>query len=112
MSETNKSYDEAIALQQNGDIEGAIAKLLELIAQQPDYALAHAALSVFYSRTDRHDQAIECAEKVCSLEPEDPFSFVAMSLIYQKAGRIADAERAMMQSRQAQMAALQHRAAE
>jgi Flp pilus assembly protein TadD len=47
---------------------------------------------------------VEHAGKVCELEPEDPFSFVAMSTICQKAGRIAEAERALAQAHQAQMA--------
>ena len=100
-------YDDAIALQQQGNIEGAIDKLQELVAQDAGYALAHAALSVFYSKQEKHDEAIVHADNVCSLEPEDPFSFIAKSLICQKAGRIPEAEQAMMQARQAQAAAQQ-----
>lgn len=98
-------YDEAIRLQQGGQLEEAVAKLEQLAADHPDYALAHAALSVFYQRLDRDDEAIEHARKVCELEPEDPFSFIAMSTICQKTGRIAEAEQALMQAHQAQMAA-------
>ena len=50
-----------------------------LVADHPEYALAHAALSVFYQQLERNDEAVEHAGKVCELEPEDPFSFVAMS---------------------------------
>jgi len=103
---TNEAlYDEAIELQQRGDLDAAVGKLHELLKQDASYALAHAALSVFYSRAEKHDEAIEHAEKVCELEPDDPFSFIAMSLLYQKAGQIGEAERAMMQARQAQAAA-------
>lgn len=102
-------YDEAIALQQAGRVEEAIEKLHQLLAVDPDYPLAHAALSVFFSRLDKHDQAIEHAEKVCQLEPDDPFSYVALSLLCQKAGRMESAERALMMARQAQVAAYQRR---
>jgi len=102
-------YDEAIALQQAGKVDEAIAKLHELLAADPAYALAHSALSVFYSRQENHDAALEHAQKVCELEADDPFSFVALSLLSQKAGRIADAERALMMARQAQAAAFQRR---
>ncbi len=103
---TNEAlYDEAIELQQRGDVAGGVGKLHELLKQDASYALAHAALSVFYSRLEDYDKAIEHADKVCEMEPEDPFSFIAKSLICQKAGRIAEAERAMMQARQAQAAA-------
>jgi len=98
-------YDEAIEAQQRGDWEGAVGKLLELLKQDPAYALAHSALSVFYSRQEKYDEAIQHAQKVCELEPEDPFSFTALSLICQKAGRIPEAERALMEARRAQAAA-------
>ena len=103
---TNEAlYDEAIAIQEGGDPEGAVGKLHELLAQDASYALAHAALSVFYSKLERYDEAIEHADKVCELEPNDPFSFIAKSLVCQKAGRIAEAERAMMEARRAQASA-------
>lgn len=105
MPSPDATYDEAIQLQQDGQIEEAIEKLRGLVSESPDYALAHAALSVFYSKLEKHDEAVEHAGKVCELEPEDPFSFVAMSLICQKAGKIAEAEHALGQARQAQMAA-------
>lgn len=97
-------YDEAIEIQQAGDLEGAVAKLQAILDQDANHALAHAALSVFYSRLERHDEAIEHAQRVCDLEPDDPFSFIALSLVCQKAGRIPAAERAMIQARQAQVA--------
>lgn len=105
MPTADELYDEAIQVQQQGDLEGAMARLRDLLAQYPDYALAHGALSVFYSKLEKFDEAIQHAERVCELEPEDPFSFVALSLVCQKAGRIAEAERALWQARQAQVAA-------
>jgi Flp pilus assembly protein TadD len=109
MATKEAMYDEAIALQQQGDVEGAVGKLEALLGEHADYALAHAALSVFFSKLEKHDQAVEHASRVCELEPEDPFSFVAMSLVCQKAGRLADAEQALMQAQQAQFAAQQNR---
>jgi Flp pilus assembly protein TadD len=100
-------YDEAIRLHQQGKAEEAVGKLHALLEQDPGYALAHSALSVFYSRDDRHDEAIRHAEEVCRLEPDDPFSFIALSLVCQKAGQITQAEQAMMQARQVQFSAYQ-----
>ena len=57
--------------------------------------MGHAALSVFYGKLGRQDEAIEHAQKVCELEPDDPFSFMAMSLICQRAGRLPEAEQAL-----------------
>ena len=94
-------YDEAIALQGEGKVEEAIGKLHDLLKEAPDYALAHAALSKFHSLLENHGEAVEHAKKVCELEPEDSFSFVAMSMICQKADRMAEAEQAMVQARDA-----------
>ncbi|MGA2069269.1 MAG: tetratricopeptide repeat protein [Thermoguttaceae bacterium] len=95
MLTVDKLYDEAIALQQAGNLEEAVGKLEALAADHPDYALAHAALGVFYGKLGRHDEAVERARKVCQLEPDDPFSYMAMSLVCQRAGRIPEAEQAM-----------------
>ena len=95
MPTVDELYDEAIAVQQAGGLEEAVGKLEQLTAQHPDYALAHAALSVFYGKLNRPDEAVEQAQRVCELEPDDPFSFMAMSLICQKAGRIPEAEQAL-----------------
>lgn len=105
MPTTDELYDQAIATQQKGDLDGAIAQLQSLLAQDANHALAHAALSVFLSKQEKYDEAMQHGQRVCDLEPEDPFSFVALSLICQKAGRIMEAEQALMMARQAQAAA-------
>ena len=101
MAITVEMYDEAIALQGEGQVEEAVGKLNDLLQESPDYALAHAALSKFYSVLENHDKAVEHAKKVCELEPDDSFSFVAMSMICQKADRMGEAEEAMGQARDA-----------
>jgi Flp pilus assembly protein TadD len=110
MPTVHERYDEAIALQQAGKDEEAIAKLRDLVGSDPDYALAHAALSVFLGKKGQSDEAVEHGKKVCELEPDDPFSFVALSLICQQAGRIAEAEQALMQARHLEFARYQARA--
>lgn len=100
-------YDEAIALVEQGKNDEALQKMESLAADEPDYALAHAALTVFYGKLERFDEGIAQAEKVCELEPNDPFSFVAKSLICQKAGKLSDAEEAMAKARQVEFIAMQ-----
>ena len=78
-------YDEAIELKEAGKLDEAVGKLEALVAAHPDFALAYAGLSVFYERLGRHEEAVVQARKVCDLEPADPFSFMAMSLICQRA---------------------------
>jgi predicted Zn-dependent protease len=105
MPSADQRYDEAIELQQAGKLEEAVSKLEQLSAEVPDYALAHAALSVFCAKMDRQEEAVQHARKVCELEPDDPFSFMAMSLICQKAGQIAEAEQALSIAMEKQFAA-------
>jgi Flp pilus assembly protein TadD len=96
-------YSEAERLKDSGDLEAAAKKLEELLAHDPTYALAHSALAVICGRLRRHDEAIEHALKVCELEPKDAFSFTALSVTFQRAGRIPEAEEAMARARMMQM---------
>ncbi|HUY35284.1 MAG TPA: scaffolding protein [Pirellulales bacterium] len=92
MASNEELYDEADHLKEQGDLEGAVAKLRELVGQDPKYALGHSALARYYTRMRRHDEAIRHALLVCQLEPNDAFSFTALSVTYQQAGRIQEAE--------------------
>lgn len=102
MPTNEELYTEADRLKDSGDLEGAAKKLEELVAHDAGYALAHSALAVIYGRMRRHDEAIEHAIKVCELEPKDTFSFTALSVTYQRAGRIPEAEEAMARARMMQ----------
>jgi tetratricopeptide (TPR) repeat protein len=78
-------YDEADKLKDAGKLEDAAAKLNEALSADANYALAHSALAVVLQKLGRHDEAIKHAEKVCELEPNDPFSYTALSVTYQRA---------------------------
>lgn len=95
-------YDEADKLKDAGRNEEAVAKLHEALAVDPGYALAHSALAVVYTRLKQHDEAIAHAKKVCELEPNDAFSFTALSVTCQRAGKIQEAEDAMARARMLQ----------
>ncbi|HEY4761599.1 MAG TPA: hypothetical protein VIH42_13540, partial [Thermoguttaceae bacterium] len=58
----------------------------------------------FYSKLGRHAEAVEHGRKVCELEPDDPFSFMALSLVCQRAGMIPEAEAAMAEAMHRQWA--------
>jgi tetratricopeptide (TPR) repeat protein len=85
-------YDEADRLKDAGKLDEAAAKLEEILAQDPSYVLAHSALAVVLGKLQRHDEAIRHGLKVCELEPNDAFSFTAMSVTYVRAGKIPEAE--------------------
>ncbi|HEV3005374.1 MAG TPA: tetratricopeptide repeat protein [Pirellulales bacterium] len=92
MASNVELYDEADKLKEQGDLEGAVAKLQELVAQDPKYSLAHSALARYYTRMRKFKEAVEHAVKVCELEPNDPFSYTALSVTFQQAGMIPEAE--------------------
>ena len=78
-------YDEADQLKTEGKLDEAVAKLEEAIGIDENYALAHSALAVVLQRQDQHEQAVKHAQRVCEIEPDDPFSFAAMSVTFQRA---------------------------
>jgi Flp pilus assembly protein TadD len=94
MATSEELYDEAVNLRDQGDKETAIAKLNEVIALDPNHVLAHGLLAKLHADLAQADQAIAHALKVVELEPKDTFSYTALSVIYQRCGRIREAEEA------------------
>ncbi len=109
MPTSHELYDEADRLKDDGKLEEAAAKFLEIAAQDSQFPLAHSALAVVLGRLGRHEEAIEHGRKVCELLPNDAFSYTALSVTYQRAyagtnnmAYIRDAEDAMAKSRTVQ----------
>ncbi len=107
MSDVVALYDQADQLKNEGKLDEAAAKLQEALAIDENYALAHSALAVVLQRQGQHEQAVKHAQRVCEIEPSDPFSFTAMSVTFQRAyagtnnmDYIRLAEDAMERSRQ------------
>lgn len=103
MPTNEELYDKADKIKDDGDLEGAIEVLKELLAQDDQYVLAYAALARNYSKLKRHDEAISNALKAVELEPSDPFNYTALSVTYRDAGKIPEAEDAMAKARSIQM---------
>lgn len=85
MSTAKELFKVAESLKDAGHLDDAAAKYEEAVAADPDYALAHMALSVVYQKLGKHASAVEHAEKVCELEPNEAFNFTALSVTYQRA---------------------------
>jgi Flp pilus assembly protein TadD len=102
MTTREERYEAAEALKNAGDLAAAVAALEGVVAADPDYALAHSALAAWCTRLERHDEAIRYARRVCELEPNDPFSYTALSVACMRGGRIAEAEDALARSRMLQ----------
>ncbi len=106
MSSPDSLYDEANQLKEQGDLEGAVAKLEEVVKMDESHALSHAALGVYLHRLGRIDDAIKHATRVTEIEPDDAFSFTQLSVILQRCGKILEAEDAMAKAREIQMRAM------
>ncbi len=103
MPTPNELYDKASDLRDQGDKEGAVAKLEEAVAIDSSFALAHGMLAKLYADLASAEKAIEHAKKVVELEPDDAFSYTALSVVYQRCGRIPEAEHAKAMAYQKQM---------
>ena len=109
MSETltkEARYDKAIAYREEGKIKEATIELEKLVADEPDYALAHLGLAVFYGREGRFDDSIREASRASDLAIDDPFYLTALSSLAIKGGRHKEAEEALAKAQEARFAAL------
>jgi tetratricopeptide (TPR) repeat protein len=55
------------------------------LVQEEGFVPSHMALADLYGRTGDHESAIKHAERVCQLEPQNPASYAALSVTYQRA---------------------------
>ena len=85
MAAEDELYAEGERLKDQGQIPEAIAKFEQALAANDQFALAHFALAVMYGKVGRHEDAVRHGERVRELEPQDPFSFTALSVTYQRA---------------------------
>ena len=102
MSTREDRYSAAETLKNDGKIAEAVEALEALVAEHPDFTLAHSALAAWCTRLERHEEAVRHARRACELEPTDPFSYTALSVACMRGGRIADAEDALARSRMLQ----------
>ena len=98
MSTPANLYDEAVKIYEGGNIEQAVEKLNEVLAMDESFTLAHSAIAAYYQKLGKFDEAIAHAKKVTELEPDDHFSYLQLSVICQRCGRIHEAEDALAKS--------------
>jgi len=94
MAVADDLYEQAVSLRDQGDKPGAIAKLEEAVAAESGFAIGHGMLAKLYADLAETEKAIAHAKRVVELEPDDTFSYTALSVIYQRCGKIPEAEEA------------------
>ena len=87
-------YDQAVDFRDKGDKPAAVVKLEEAIAADPTFAIGHGLLAKLYVDLAETEKAVNHAKRVVELEPDDTFSYTALSIIYQRCGLIPEAEHA------------------
>ena len=85
MAAEDDLYAEGERLKDEGQYEKAIAKFNEVLAVNEQHALAHFALAVMYGKVGQHAEAVKHGQRGCELEPDDPFSYTALSVTCQRA---------------------------
>jgi len=103
-----KMYDEAMKLKNEGNLEGCVEALKHILTVDPNHVQTHMALGVHQQKLGRPEEAIHHAKMVTELEPTDAFSFTQLSVIYQRCGKILEAEDAMAKAREIQGAPKNH----
>lgn len=83
--------------------EGRHAEAMECfercLAIDKDYTDALLGKAMVFSALEQHDQAIELAKRIIELCPNDPLAYTNLSMFYQRAGRIDEAEEAGAKAR-------------
>lgn len=92
MPSAEELYDRAVDCVAAGDLDAAITHYRAAIALDPDYADAWEGLSMALADKELWDEAIAAAQKAVELAPEEELAYTNLSRIYQRAGKIAEAE--------------------
>ena len=88
-------YDAANQLKEDGNLEQAVEALRKIVADHPEHVQSHLALGVHLQKLGQNEDAIKHASRVAELDPQDAFSYVQLSVIMQRCGKIMEAEDAM-----------------
>ncbi|MGB7602805.1 MAG: tetratricopeptide repeat protein [Candidatus Sulfotelmatobacter sp.] len=85
-------YYVALDLMADGKLEEAVAAYRESLAIDPTFTEAMHGLARALQDLQRYDEAIEVAQKITELDPDDVLAHTSLSVLYQKKGMIPEAE--------------------
>lgn len=107
MSDPRAIYKEGFAHFVEGEVDQACEKYREALAADEQLAIAWNGLSIALQRRGDLPGAIEAAERLVELEPDDPLSHTNLSRLLQQQGKVPEAEAEMAIANQLQMRASQ-----
>lgn len=85
-------YYAALDLMGDGQTEAAVAELRKSIAADDSFTDSLHALTRALEDLGRLDEAVEVAQKLAQLDPDDILPHTRLSILYQKKGMIPEAE--------------------
>jgi Flp pilus assembly protein TadD len=105
MSEARTHYKAGLDNFAHGRTDEAIASYRKAIDLNAAMAMAWNGLAMALAKHGDLDAAIEAAKHYVELEPDEPLSHTSLSMLYQQAGMIPEAEAEKATSMQLQMKA-------
>jgi tetratricopeptide (TPR) repeat protein len=85
-------YYAALDLMADGKLEDAVAAYRESLAADPSFTECMHGLARALQDLHRYDEAINVAEEITKLDPDDVLAHTSLSVLYQKKGMIPEAE--------------------
>jgi len=100
MPTADELYDRANELKFQGKLAEAVAALQQATEIDPNHSQTHSALAILHQRLGDTEKAIHHAKRVIELKPTDQFSYTQLSVIFQRCGRLDEAEAVMFKARE------------
>ena len=85
-------YYAALDLMADGKLDAAVAAYQESLTADPSFTEAMHGLARALQDLERYDEAIEVANKIAEVDPDDVLAHTSLSVLYQKKGMIPEAE--------------------
>lgn len=85
-------YYAGLDLMAEGQLEQAVERYREALHSDPTFTEAMHGLARALQDLQRYDEAIDIAQKIAELDPDDVLAHTSLSVLYQKKGMIPEAE--------------------
>jgi tetratricopeptide (TPR) repeat protein len=85
-------YYRALDLMAEGKLEEAVGAYRESLAVDPTFTESMHGLARVLQDLQHYDEAIEVAQKIAELDPDDVLAHTSLSVLYMKKGMIPEAE--------------------
>ncbi|MHC4893030.1 MAG: tetratricopeptide repeat protein, partial [Planctomycetota bacterium] len=97
--EVNDAYMQGLKAFGSGEHAAAVEHYDRALGLDPDNVAVLNAKAMSLVQLERFDDAIATVQRAIELDPEDPMLDTSLSIIYQRAGKIDEAEAAAAQHR-------------